>query len=122
LTDTGFVVTAVRPVVAEVTTSLTKTAALAPNRIDVIVACRKAKTHQVPATPAQARARVMTALLRLQDSGLTVGEGDALSATRASVLALGTHDPDCDWQELRHAAETQAAYAVKELAAVGELP
>jgi hypothetical protein len=57
----------------------------------------------------------MTALLRLRDNGFALGDGDALSAARASVLALGTHDPDCDWQELRHAAEAQAAQAVAEL-------
>ncbi|HUZ53831.1 MAG TPA: SAM-dependent methyltransferase [Streptosporangiaceae bacterium] len=115
LADAGFVVTAVRPVVAEVTTSLTKAAALAPNRIDVIVVCRKVGIQPARATPAQARARVMTALLKLRDSGLALGDGDALSAARASVLALGTHDPDCDWQELRRAAEAQAVQAAAEL-------
>jgi putative DNA methylase len=115
LADAGFVVTAVRPVVAEVTTSLTKAAAIAPNRIDVIVVCRKAEIQQARATPAQARARVMTALLRLRDSGLALGDADARSAARASVLALGTHDPNCDWQELRRAAEVQAAQAAAEL-------
>jgi adenine-specific DNA methylase len=60
LADAGFAVTAVRPVVAEVPTSLTKTAANEPNRIDVIVACRK--TPAAPGrTPAQARARTSCA-------------------------------------------------------------
>ena len=27
------------------------------------------------------------------------------------MLALGTHDPDCDWQEFRRAAEAQAEQA-----------
>jgi adenine-specific DNA methylase len=115
LADVGFVVTAVRPVVAEVTTSLTKTAALAPNRIDVIVACRKTPVRQPRMTPTQARVRVMTALLRLRDNGLALGGADALSAARASVLALGTCDPHCDWEELRRAAEVQAAQALAEL-------
>jgi len=116
LADAGFVVTAVRPVVAEVTTSLTKAAASAPNRIDVIVVCRKSGIQPERATPAQARAQISAALLRLRDSGLALGDGDALSAARASVLALGTHDPNCDWKELRCAAEAEAAQAVAELA------
>ena len=115
LADAGFFVTAVRPVVAEVTTSLTKAAASAPNRIDVIVVCRKSGMRPEPATPAQARKQVTAALLGLRDSGLALGDGDALSAARASVLALGTHDPDCDWQALRYAAEAEAAQAVVEL-------
>jgi adenine-specific DNA methylase len=117
LADAGFVVTAVRPVVAEVTTSLAKTAALMPNRIDVIVVCRKSRGRLPWATPAQARAQVMAALLRLQNSGLALGDGDAFSAVRASVLALGTHDPECDWVELRRAAEAQAGQAATDLAA-----
>jgi putative DNA methylase len=115
LADAGFIVTAVRPVVAEVTTSLTKAAASAPNRIDVIVVCRKGGVYQIRATPAEARARVMTALLRLRDSGLVLGGGDALSAARAAVLALGTQRSDFDWKELRLAAEVEAARAVAEL-------
>ena len=60
---------------------------------------------------------VMAALLRLRRSGLALGEGDAFSAVRAGVLALGTHDPDGDWEELRRAAEAQAVLAAAELAA-----
>jgi adenine-specific DNA methylase len=117
LADVGFIVTAVRPVVAEVTTSLTKTAALAPNRIDVIVVCRKAGAQRPRVTPIQARERVMAALLRLRNSGFALGNADALSAARAAVLALGTHDPECDWDKLRRAAEAQAARAAAELVA-----
>ena len=57
----------------------------------------------------------MTALLRLRDSGLVLGDGDALSAARAAVLALGTHHSDCDWHELRRVAEAEATLAVSEL-------
>jgi adenine-specific DNA methylase len=117
LADANFFVTAVRPVVAEVTTSLTKAAALAPNRIDVIIVCRKAGVRPAQATPAQARGDVMSALLELQKSGLTLGDGDALSAARAAVLSLGTYDPGCDWEELRRAAEVEAKLATAELSA-----
>lgn len=115
LADANFAVTAVRPVVAEVTTSLTKAAALAPNRVDVIMVCRKAGVQPTRATPAQAREDVMSALLKLQKGGLALGNGDALSAARAAVLSLGTHDSRCDWEELRRAAEVQAKLATAEL-------
>jgi adenine-specific DNA methylase len=116
LADASFAVTAIRPVVAEVTTSLTKAAALAPNRIDVIIVCRKAGTKKANrATPAEACASAMSALLELKKNGLVLGDGDALSAARAAVLSLGTHDPGCDWGELLHEAEVQAKLAVAEL-------
>jgi putative DNA methylase len=122
LADTDFIVTAVRPVVAEVTTSLTKTAARKPNRIDVIVVCRKAGIQPTLATASQARAHVVEGLLKLKRNGLALGEGDALSAARAAVLALGTHYPDCDWKELRNEAEEQAKLAAAEFAAVNWSP
>ncbi|MDQ1743813.1 MAG: putative methylase, partial [Pseudonocardiales bacterium] len=120
LADADFVVTAIRPVVAEVTTSLTKAAAAAPNRLDIIVVCRKAGTVTPSSTPAQARERVMTALIRLRDAGIALGEGDALSATRAAVLALGTYPDARDWDVLRRSAEVHAAKAIIQLAAPRE--
>ena len=117
LADAGFVVTAIRPVVAEVTTSLTKAAAAAPNRLDIIVVCRKAGTVSPASTPAQARERVMSALIRLRDAGIALGGGDALSATRAAVLALGTYPGARDWDVLRRSAESHALKAVAQLAA-----
>jgi hypothetical protein len=115
LADANFMVSAVRPVVAEVTTSLTKVAALAPNRIDVIIVCRKTGVRQAQTTPVQARKGVVSALIKLQKSGLTLGDGDARSATRAAVLALGTCDPRFDWEELRRAAEEEAELASAQL-------
>ena len=117
LSDAGFVVTAIRPVVAEVTTSLTKAAAAAPNRIDIIVVCRKAGMLSPKSRPARARDQVVAALLRLRAAGIALGEADARSATRAAVLALGTHDKAPSWDALRRAAEMHAVKAVAKLSA-----
>lgn len=110
----GFVVTATRPVVAEVTTSVTKRAAVAPNRIDVIVVCRKAAVTPPPPELSAARVRASTvmALDRLEAAGLTLGPGDVRSAVRAAVLALGTRQPAPDWDRWRVAADEQADLAV----------
>lgn len=115
LYDAGLVVTATRPAVAEVTTSLTKIAAIAPNRIDVIVVCRKRHQAQPSVrTAAQARADAIRQLRALHDAGLTLGSGDLLSAVRAAVLAQGTRQGNPDWPTLRETADAQAAIALKD--------
>ena len=114
LHDAALVVTATRPVVAEVTTSLTKVAALAPNRIDLIVVCRKRnRVRRAVRTPAQARAVVMRQLRSLRESGLDLGAGDVLSAVRAAVLAQGTRQQTPDWESLRIQADGEAARALE---------
>lgn len=112
LANAGFIVTAIRPVVAEVTTSLTKVAAAAPNRIDVIVVCRKRSGPQPARSPGEARAVMMRSLTGLRDGGLSLGEGDVRSAVRAAVLSLGTWPLSADWAVLRAAAKQQADLAV----------
>lgn len=113
LHDAGLVVTATRPVIAEVTTSLTKVAAVSPNRIDLIVVCRKRhRVCQAARTPAQARADVLRTIRALRDSGLALGAGDVLSAVRAAVLAQGTRQQTPDWESLRTQADNQAARAL----------
>lgn len=111
LADAGFAVTAVRPVVAEVTTSLTKSAAIEPNRLDVIVACRKSSAAK-PGTPAQARAAVMRSLTVLGSQGTLLGPGDVRSAVRAAVLAQGTRTQNTDWIALQKHADEQANLAL----------
>lgn len=115
LSAAGFVVTATRPVVAEVTTSLSKVPAAAPNRIDVIVSCRKQAScvPRVIVTPAQARAKALRGLSRIHDAGLELGAGDVLSAVRAAVLATGTAQPSPDWAALAAATDTQAHLALE---------
>ena len=112
LKDAGLVVTAVRPVVAEVTTSLTKVAAQAPNRIDVIVVCRKARHCSATVrSPGQARADAVRQLRSLEAGGLPLGRGDVLSAVRASVLAQGTRLDNPAWEQLCVAGDDEAARA-----------
>jgi putative DNA methylase len=110
----GFIVTATRPVVAEVTTSLTKHAAVAPNRIDVIVVCRKAAMVPPAPGPSAARACAATvrALVRLDSAGLMLGPADVRSAVRAAVLALATREVSPDWDAWRRTADEQAERAV----------
>lgn len=113
LHDAGLVVTAIRPVVAEVTTSLTKIAAVAPNRIDVIVVCRKRRcTERTAQSPAMARANAVRQLQTLREHGLCLGAGDVLSAVRAAVLAQGTRQAEPDWETLRGRADAVAASAL----------
>jgi putative DNA methylase len=112
LKDSGLIVTAVRVVVAEVTTSLAKTAAKAPNRIDVIVVCRKAAHISVsPRSPAQAKADALRQLRSLEAGRLCLGRGDVLSAVRASVLAQGTRVSTPNWSALRNSANVEAEAA-----------
>jgi len=112
LAEAGFVVTATRPVVAEVTTSLTKTAAIEPNRIDVIVACRKTPFPVPVQSPTRARTDIMLVLAALKTEGVALGPGDVRSAVRAAVLAQGTRKTGSDWGMLVAAADVQADLAV----------
>ncbi|MBO3084101.1 DNA methyltransferase [Cellulomonas fengjieae] len=111
LANSGLMVTATNLVVAEVTTSLTKHAAAEPNRVDVIVVCRK-RSAQHALTPHQARTRVMRAVGALTTGGVLLGAGDVRTAVRAGVLAEGTKDPEMDWTELARYADAEADSAV----------
>lgn len=111
LADAGLVVTATRPVVAEVTTSLTKHAASEPNRVDVIVVCRKQSSLPMR-SPAQARATAVGALTALAAAGVALGPGDFRSTVRAAVLAEGTRVTVADWGQLAAAADAEAERAV----------
>ncbi|MBB4854038.1 adenine-specific DNA methylase [Mycobacteroides chelonae] len=114
LHDARLAVTAIRPVVAEVTTSLTKAAAATPNRIDIIVVCRKSDQVKLEArSPAQARASVLQQLRTLHHGGLTLGHGDVLSAVRAAVLAQGTRTAKPNWEALRENADSEAEVAIE---------
>jgi hypothetical protein len=57
----------------------------------------------------------MKGLRMVQGGGLKLGAGDAVSAARAAVPALETHHSECDWEQLRDAAEVQAGLAMVEL-------
>ncbi|MCD5309344.1 DNA methyltransferase [Kineosporia babensis] len=116
LREARFEVTATRPVVAEVTTSLSKIGALEPNRIDVIVIARKRKQYSQRAAQHKKLANhAMLAIRQLRDGGIKVGAGDARSAVRAAVLAQGTRLRTSNWEHLEHAANQAAAQAAQSL-------
>jgi putative DNA methylase len=117
LASTGFVVTATRPVVAEVTTSLTKAAANEPNRVDVIVVCRSGSKAAPVKSPKRVCAETVRALNTLKAQGIDLGAGDVRSAVRAAVLAQGTRSPNPDWERLRAEADVQANLAVRSFGA-----
>ncbi|MFB6992852.1 DNA methyltransferase, partial [Streptomyces sp. NPDC056304] len=100
LSDAGFTVTTTRAVIAEVATSLSKTAAAEPNRIDVIVVCRDAA--DMPPGAAldldQAAAEALSEIQGLRGARLRVGPGDVRTAVRAAVLAAGTRESAADWE------------------------
>ena len=96
LADAGLVVTAVRPVVAEVTTSLTKAAASAPNRIDVIVVCRKAgdtastgDTGRGASTRDDRAAQATRQRTGARRRRCSVGSTGSCTSTRNAQLRLG---------------------------------
>jgi putative DNA methylase len=107
LDSAGFVVSATRPVIAEVSSSLTKGAAIRPNRIDVIVVARKrgALEHTTSVEDCIAE------LYELHKE-LGLGEGDVLSAIRAAVFAEGTRSKT-DWDGLASRAELEATKACR---------
>ncbi|RPE26696.1 adenine-specific DNA methylase [Streptomyces sp. Ag109_O5-1] len=116
LSDAGFTVTTTRAVIAEVATSLSKTAAAEPNRIDVIVLCRDAASTSAGAAPDldQAAAQALSEIQGLRGAGLRVGPGDVRTAVRAAVLATGTRQVAADWETLQAEADQRATAAVAE--------
>jgi adenine-specific DNA methylase len=115
LAAADMIVTATRPVVAEVTTSLTKAAATEPNKIDVIVVCRKHVGRAKTRTSPQARASIVRVLASMKAHGLEIGPGDVRSAVRAAVLAQGTRVRNANWTVLQDEADLQADLAVAAL-------
>ncbi|MFF3826206.1 hypothetical protein ACFYXN_20410 [Streptomyces griseus] len=116
LSDAGFTVTTTRAVIAEVATSLAKTAAAEPNRIDVIVLCRDTADTPAEAAPEldQAAAQALSEIQCLREAGLQVGPGDVRTAVRAAVLSAGTRQAAADWETLQAEADQRATAAVVE--------
>lgn len=114
LQDARFEVTAIRPVVAEVTTSLAKVGAREPNRIDVFVVARKREDFTSNRINSHNSAKqVMKAIHAMQAAGLKVGIGDARTAVRAAILAQGTRVEGPAWEQLEAAADEHAELAAQ---------
>ena len=96
LIDSGFSVTSIQPVKAEMSTSSTKSGARHPNNLDSLVVCRSAEdlangTRCLATTPHQAARQAEERLASLGRHGINVGMGDVRSVVAGSVLALTTH-------------------------------
>ena len=96
LIDSGFSVTSIQPVKAEMSTSSTKSGARHPNNLDSLVVCRSAEdlasgTRYLATTPHQAARLAEERLASLSRHGINVGLGDVRSVVSGSVLALSTH-------------------------------
>jgi putative DNA methylase len=92
----GFVVTAIQPIKAEMSTSVTKAAAREPTNLDAVIVCRKLGTDLPPhaRAPMEAAQLARERLLALREAGISVGRADVMSVVRGSVLAIYT-DPSC---------------------------
>ena len=90
ITRAGFVVTAVKPVKGEMTTSIVKAGAREPSNLDSVVVCRRAVdgTANMSSTLDEALTRARDELDSLRDAGVDVGDGDIRSVVRGSLLAF----------------------------------
>jgi adenine-specific DNA methylase len=110
LSKAGFVVTAIQPVKAEMSVSITKAGAAAPNNLDSIVVCRKMAAKREAGTPQKLADGAEAGLAELQAAGVRVGLTDIQSVVRGSILALLTHrDSPLSEEVLLAEAERQAA-------------
>lgn len=122
LAQAGFIVTAVKPVKGEMTTSVTK-GGIEPSNLDAIIVCRKQGTSARPALadPLDA-ARVAEQRLRdLRDAGVTIGAGDIRSVIRGQVLATYTSEHGTrDLDALAALADELAADRITQVLAAAE--
>jgi putative DNA methylase len=95
LADAGLVVTAVRPVKGEMTTSVTK-GGKEPSNLDSVVVCRKRleATRNMMTDPRAAARAGERLLSELQATEVSVGAGDIRSVIRGYVLATYTANPE----------------------------
>jgi adenine-specific DNA methylase len=114
LREAGLVVTAVQPVMAEMSTSVAKSSSCHPNSLDALIVCRK-PGRNVPwvRTPAQAATKAVQALLALRRVGIAFTSGDVMSVVRGSVLSLLTNPSSEGTDSLVAKADSKAAAAVK---------
>ncbi|MFF4325253.1 DNA methyltransferase [Streptomyces sp. NPDC001591] len=95
LADAGLVVSAVRPVKGEMTTSVTK-GGKEPSNLDAVVVCRKrsAAARNMMTDPRAAARAGELLLSELQAMEVSVGAGDIRSVIRGYVLATYTAHPE----------------------------
>ncbi|MGH9171198.1 MAG: DNA methyltransferase [Acidimicrobiales bacterium] len=95
LRSAGFVVTAVQPVKAEMSTGAPKSGASEPSNLDAIVVARKSPWAFPFATSLEgAAAQAIASLENLQRGGVIVGAADVRSVVRGSVFSVVTVDTE----------------------------
>ena len=95
----GFVVTAIQPVKAEMTTSVVKSGASEPSNLDSIVVCRRIADGAANPYPSllSAYEHACRGLTALRAAGVDIGRGDVRSVVRGTLLAhLAGIDADLD--------------------------
>ncbi len=118
LRDAGFMVTALQPIKAEMSTSVTKSATSEPSNLDTVIVCRKSSDdRRLPLSRAdEVICLVIERLRRLRDSGTIVGRVDVTSVVRGAVFSLLTHPcSDLTPSELEREAEQQVTLALANL-------
>jgi putative DNA methylase len=93
LAEAGFVVSAVQPVKAEMSTSVAKNA-LEPSNLDSVIVCRKRGAADGVADAHRAAELGARRLASLRSAGIEVGPGDVRSVIRGHVLATYTASPE----------------------------
>ena len=93
LAEAGFVVSAVQPVKAEMSTSVAKNA-LEPSNLDSIIVCRKRGAAHGVADAHRAAELGARRLASLRSAGIEVGPADVRSVIRGHVLATYTASPE----------------------------
>ncbi len=119
LHEAQLVVTAVQPVMAEMSTSVAKSSSSFPSHLDSLVVCRKPGSGEPWArTAAEAAVKATRALRNLRNAGMVFTDGDVVSVVRGSVLSLLTNASECVEAEVVVAeAEERADAAVAQLKA-----
>ncbi|MYW17522.1 SAM-dependent methyltransferase [Streptomyces sp. SID2955] len=121
LAEAGLCVTAIQPIKAEMSTSVTK-GGKEPSNLDSIVVCRRrAEAALKDDTPESAAARGEKILAELKDAGVRVGAGDVRSVIRGHVLATYTLSRRHDLSHLAELADTLASVSVARICDIAAL-
>jgi len=117
LRDAGLTVTSMQPVVAEMATSVSKSAAHHPSNLDALVICRKhGRAMPLATTPELAASRAIATLRALRRAEVPFTAGDVTSVVGGAVLAtLTINDSESVQGNLLQLAEATAQRAVSSL-------
>jgi putative DNA methylase len=122
LRDAGLIVTSIQPVVAEMATSVSKSAAHHPSNLDALVICRKrGRATPWATTPELAASRAIAALRALRQAEISFTAGDVMSVVGGAVLSTLTISESQPGEvDLLELAEATAQRAVLSLLRVSD--